>query len=96
MKREDLRVLIAHAVCCGGLLLVFLVAAYGAALAGIVRDNALLIVLSLAGLAAGATVLLSRRRARPGGAEDACASPQGADHDQKDPLTQGRQSPDHF
>jgi len=97
MKREDFHMVITHAICCGGILLFYLGAAYGSALIGVVLDNALLVALGLAGLGAGATLLLSRRRARDGCINGACSPPQpGERDDQKGTLTQGRQSPGHL
>jgi hypothetical protein len=49
------------AICCGGPLLIVLALAYGGTLAGVLWDNALLIIVGLAALGAGAILFLSRR-----------------------------------
>ncbi len=52
------------AICCGGPLLILLALAYGGTLTGVLQDNALLIIVGLAALGAGAILFLSRRSRR--------------------------------
>ena len=53
-------------LCCGGFAVIPLVAAYGATIAGVLRQNSTLIILGITGASAAVAILFATRKRRRG------------------------------